>query len=88
MPKTNEGMAFGELGICKACESSEQKMRINWHDRREALAKILDKAKAKDGVNYDCVAPISGGKDSAFQLHILVKLTLRFADLLAGQGPS
>lgn len=74
MPETNEGMAFDELGICKACRSSEQKMRINWHDRQAALYQIVERAKAESGNNYDCVVPISGGKDSAFQLHILVKV--------------
>lgn len=74
MPETNEGMAFDELGICKACRSSEQKMRIDWTKRAEALRRIVDDAKQKSGNNYDCVVPISGGKDSAFQLHILVKV--------------
>lgn len=74
MPETNEGMGFDELGICKACRSSEQKMRIDWSQRAEALKRIIDEAKEKSGDNYDCVVPISGGKDSAFQLHILVKV--------------
>lgn len=74
MPETNEGMGFDEMGICKACRSSEQKMRIDWRARQEALKGILEKAKAEAGDNYDCVVPISGGKDSAFQLHVLVKV--------------
>jgi N-acetyl sugar amidotransferase len=74
MPETNEGMAFDELGICKACRSSEQKMRIDWTVRAARLKRILDEAKARSGDNYDCIVPVSGGKDSAFQLHILVKV--------------
>jgi len=74
MPETNEGMAFDEMGICKACRSSEEKMRIDWGTRQQALKRIIDEAKAKSGNNYDCIVPISGGKDSAFQLHILVKV--------------
>ena len=41
---------------------------------KKKLRTILEKAKQESGVNYDCVVPISGGKDSAFQLHILVKV--------------
>jgi len=74
MPETNEGMEFDELGICKACRSSEQKMRIDWQKRQDELAKIIEDAKESSGNNYDCVVPISGGKDSAFQLHVLVKV--------------
>jgi len=74
MPETNEGMEFDEMGICKACRSSEQKMRIDWKARHEALKRLIDDAKAKSGNNYDCVVPISGGKDSAFQLFILTQV--------------
>lgn len=74
MPETSERIGFDELGVCHACRSSEEKMRINWHERQKQLKDLLDDAKEKSGNNYDCVVPISGGKDSAFQLHILVKV--------------
>ena len=73
MPETQEGVTFDEMGICTACRSSEQKMHINWQERRSELEKILSEAKAKSGNNYDCIVPISGGKDSFYQLHLLVK---------------
>ena len=48
-------------------------MSINWVEREKMFKKILEKAKKKSKSNYDCVLPISGGKDSFFQAHILVK---------------
>ena len=74
MPETQEGLKFDELGICQACQSSEQKIHINWVEREKALRMLLENAKAKAGNNYDCIVPISGGKDSVYQLHILVKV--------------
>ncbi|MFM7469864.1 MAG: N-acetyl sugar amidotransferase [Vampirovibrionales bacterium] len=76
MPETQEGITFDAMGVCQACRSSEQKMRINWHEREEVLHRILTEAKQKgeNTQNYDCIVPISGGKDSFFQLHILVKV--------------
>lgn len=74
MPSTSEGLNFDEMGICKACRSSEMKMHINWAEREQQLRKLLDEAKATAGNNYDCLIPISGGKDSCFQLHILTKV--------------
>jgi len=74
MPTTNEGMQFDGLGMCLACRSSEQKMHINWVERQKQLKEILESYKAKAGDNYDCIIPISGGKDSYFQLHILTKI--------------
>ena len=74
MPETQEGIEFDELGVCQACQSSEQKIHINWVEREKALRILLQNAKAHAGNNYDCIVPISGGKDSVYQLHILVKV--------------
>lgn len=74
MPETQEGLTFDEMGICQACQSSEQKIHIDWTARERDLRRILDEAKAKAGNNYDCILPISGGKDSTFQMHVLVKV--------------
>ena len=74
MPETSEGITFDEMGTCSGCQSSEQKMHINWAEREKELRKILDKYRSNSGDNYDCIVPISGGKDSTFQLHILTKI--------------
>lgn len=63
-------MAFDAEGICDACRANEQKERIDWKRREEELLKLLDQYRSKDG-SYDCLVPGSGGKDSAFQSHIL-----------------
>ena len=72
MPETQEGISFDDMGICTACQSSEQKIHIDWVEREKILRNILEKAKSVAGNNYDCIVPISGGKDSVYQLHILV----------------
>lgn len=74
MPETQEGITFDEMGVCTACQSSEQKMHINWKEREKKLIRILNEAKEKSGSNYDCILPISGGKDSFFQAHVLTKI--------------
>ena len=74
IPETQEGVAFDDMGICRACQSSEQKIHINWIEREKQLSAILAEAKKKAGNNYDCIIPISGGKDSTFQLHVLTQL--------------
>ncbi len=57
-------------GICDACRHAEDKEKIDWNKREEELLKLLDKYRRNDGY-YDCIVPGSGGKDSAFQAHIL-----------------
>ncbi|MCU0440308.1 MAG: N-acetyl sugar amidotransferase [Raineya sp.] len=63
-------LAFDEEGVCDACRTNEQKHQIDWVKREEELLKLLDKYRRTDG-GYDCIVPGSGGKDSAFQAHIL-----------------
>ncbi len=74
IPETQEGVIFDELGVCQACQSAEQKIHIDWTQREQALRVILEQARAGAGDNYDCIIPISGGKDSTFQLHVLTQV--------------
>ncbi len=69
--KTNKKtLNFNEDNICDACLNSENKNKINWEKREDELIKLLDKYRSKDG-SYDCMVPGSGGKDSAYQAHVL-----------------
>lgn len=63
-------LKLDEEGVCDACRANEQKESIDWKKREEELLQLLDKYRSKDG-SYDCIVPGSGGKDSAFQAHIL-----------------
>jgi len=63
-------MNFDEEGVCDACRAAEIKDNINWGMREEELVKLLDKHRKSDG-SYDCLVPGSGGKDSAYQAHVL-----------------
>lgn len=69
LPETMEGISFDEVGICGPCRSSEQKMHINWEKRQAALGQIIDKHRSDS--YYDLMLPMSGGKDSTYQAHIL-----------------
>jgi len=63
-------MNFDENGVCDACRTAEIKDSIDWGMREEELIKLLDKHRKNDG-SYDCLVPGSGGKDSAYQAHVL-----------------
>ena len=63
-------MNIDDDGICDACRTSEIKENINWDQREKELVELLDKYRKNDG-SYDCLIPGSGGKDSAYQSHIL-----------------
>ena len=46
-------------------------MTIEWKLKHEKLKKIFDLNRKKN--YYDCLLPISGGKDSTFQSYVLTK---------------
>ena len=60
-------LAFDADGVCTGCRVSAQKARIDWDDRAEELAELVEEYRVRDGSNYDCLIPVSGGKDSHFQ---------------------
>ena len=57
-------------GICDACKQNNIKNNINWRSRERELINLLDKHRKNNG-EYDCLVPGSGGKDSAYQAHVL-----------------
>jgi len=70
-PDTKPELEFDENGICSACISAQKKEKIDWSSRRKELSDILQKYRINDGSNYDCIIPVSGGKDSHFQTHVI-----------------
>lgn len=70
MPDTRPGSVFDEEGICQACRNYEKRKIINWVKRKGELKKVCAKYRREDGY-YDCVIPVSGGKDSHFQVYTM-----------------
>ena len=71
MVETKPGLTLDENEICQACRHMTQKSEINYNSRREKLHDLADKHRREHGY-YDCIIPVSGGKDSHFQTHIMM----------------
>jgi N-acetyl sugar amidotransferase len=67
LPDTRPHLVIGADGICNACRSHGTKRAIDWTARRDAFAKVVEHAKSRSA-GYDCVIPVSGGKDSTWQV--------------------
>ena len=74
MPETKPDLYIDEEGICSACRSFEKRKKINWKKREEKLVSILKRYRSRNNQNYDCIIPVSGGKDSHFQTLMMLKL--------------
>jgi N-acetyl sugar amidotransferase len=70
MPITRPEQVFDEDGVCNACVSVSKKPDINWDERGKQFQQILSKYRS-DGTKYDCVIPVSGGKDSCYQAIVM-----------------
>lgn len=74
MPDTKPDLKFDDEGVCSACRSYESRTEIDWSRRRQELELILQHYRASDGSNWDCIVPVSGGKDSTYQVIRVLQL--------------
>lgn len=74
MPSTKPDLHLDEEGVCNACRSYENRKEVDWDLRKKELLQIMDRYRSKDGTNWDCIVPVSGGKDSTFQVVQMLQL--------------
>ncbi len=74
MPNTKPDLQLNTEGICNACRSYERRKEINWDERKKELLQILENYSQPDGSNWDCIIPVSGGKDSTYQVVRMLQL--------------
>lgn len=72
-PETKPDLFFDQDGVCTACVSAAQKHTINWEQRGKDFFEIINryKKKNKNAPGYDCLIPVSGGKDSTYQAYFM-----------------
>ncbi|OHA67376.1 MAG: flagellin modification protein, PseA [Candidatus Wildermuthbacteria bacterium RIFCSPHIGHO2_02_FULL_45_25] len=73
-PETKPDLHIDQEGVCSACLSFEQREKIDWNTRKEQLHEILERYRSRDKNIYDCIVPVSGGKDSHFQVITMLRL--------------
>ncbi len=74
LPLSAVNLSINPEGICSACEFHKVYQSITpqgWEERRKKFENILNEYKSQS--NYDCIIPVSGGKDSYFQTHQIVE---------------
>lgn len=77
LPSTKPQLTFNENGVCAACISYWNRPEIDWEQRQKKFLSIVSEIKKNNKKNnWDCVVPVSGGKDSTFQALKLRELGL------------
>lgn len=68
MPDTKPDLFLDGEGICNACRSFEKRQEIDWEVRKQELLSVLDRYRTRNASRWDCIIPVSGGKDSTYQV--------------------
>ncbi|MGE0603280.1 MAG: N-acetyl sugar amidotransferase, partial [Xanthobacteraceae bacterium] len=63
MPDSKPDLKLDAEGVCNACRSYEERKEVDWDARRTELDEVVGRYRAKDGKTWDCIVPVSGGKD-------------------------
>ena len=75
LPDTKPDLLIDEEGVCSACRAYERRGTIDWDERRRELEGILARYRRR-GSNWDCIVPVSGGKDSTYQVVRMLQMGL------------
>lgn len=69
-------LAIDDDGVCASCHTAEEFEKLTpefWAHRRNIFEKHIEDLRKNKNSDYDCIIPVSGGKDSYYQTHIMVK---------------
>ncbi|MCT7548143.1 hypothetical protein N5U18_06585 [Aliarcobacter butzleri] len=69
LPETMPFIRFDEQGVCNYCNNYKKR---NKPKPKEELLKLVEPYR-RPGKELDCIVPFSGGRDSCYGLHLIVK---------------
>jgi len=73
LPETKPDLSFDSTGRCAACTAFAARPIVDWAARERELRELLARFKSHDGSSWDCLVPVSGGKDSTYQVLTLLR---------------
>jgi N-acetyl sugar amidotransferase len=68
LPSTKPDLSFDEDGMCAACLAYQNRKEVDWAQREIEFSDITNKFRKKSSSGWDCLIPVSGGKDSTAQV--------------------
>jgi N-acetyl sugar amidotransferase len=66
MPDSRPRITFDKEGVCNACQWAEEKKTFDWSKRWGQLVQLCKKHKRLNPRGFNCIVPVSGGKDSSY----------------------
>ena len=68
-------LTFDADGVCSGCRTAAVRDRLDWDARWQDFLETVDAYRSD--TNYDILVPVSGGKDSYYQVHVVKELGLK-----------
>ena len=75
-PQISVNLSIDDDGVCSGCKGYDAFQALtpaDWDRRRQQFEDLLSDTLKNNTSNYDCIIPVSGGKDSYWQTHVMVK---------------
>ena len=70
MLNTRPRLTFDSNRVCSACQwAKEKKEEVNWESRQKELSDLCEFYKERNKGRFNCILPVSGGKDSSYVAH-------------------
>ena len=76
-PNTKPDLLFDSEGVCSACRAYEARKNINWSDSAMMFNQMAQAHDILYPNKYNCIVPVSGGKDSTYQIEKVKSYGLR-----------
>lgn len=70
LPDTRPHLRLDSEGVCNACRQHKEKLQLDWRSRERGFLELVEEVRnnRQGRAGYDCVLPVSGGKDSTWQV--------------------
>lgn len=76
-PEISVNLDVDEEGVCSSCRTFEKFEQLGddfWAARKHRFEEVIEEIMSEGSPdNYDCIIPVSGGKDSYYQAHVIAK---------------
>lgn len=76
LPDTRPNLELSDEGVCNACNTTHARSDVDWEAREGQFSRLVESVKSL-GLAWDCVVPVSGGKDSTWQVLKCLEYGLR-----------
>lgn len=76
LPSTKPDLYFDKSGVCAACIAYRDRKEVDWKLREIEFSEIIARIRSTSKSAWDCIVPVSGGKDSTAQVLKVLELGL------------